>query len=163
MTELDPISVVFTTPEDNLPRIHARLAAGAKLPVTVFDRANVKKLATGELTTFDNQIDTTTGTFKLRAIFANPDNALFPNQFVNARLLVDTRTGVALAPNAAVQIGPSGTSSICSRRYLDCHEARRAQPGATDGKTRRSRPASRQATRLSSTASIGCATGRRSR
>ena len=65
--------MVFSTPEDNLPQITARLNAGAKLPVTAFDRANVKKLATGTLTTFDNQIDTTTGTFKLRATFANPE------------------------------------------------------------------------------------------
>ena len=65
-------------------------------------------MAVGELTTFDNQIDTTTGTFKLRAQFANPDNALFPNQFVNVRLLVDTLTSVVLAPNAAVQLGQKG-------------------------------------------------------
>jgi multidrug efflux system membrane fusion protein len=109
ITQLDPISVVFSTPEDNLPRITRRLNAGAKLPVTVFDRSNVKQLAVGELTTFDNQIDTTTGTFKLRATFANPENALFPNQFVNARLLVDTETGAVLVPNAAVQLGQNGS------------------------------------------------------
>ena len=108
VTQLDPISVVFTTPEDNLPRIAARISAGAKLPVTAFDRANVKPLAIGELSTLDNQIDTTTGTFKLRAVFGNADYALFPNQFVNARLLVDTQKDVVLVPNAAVQLGQSG-------------------------------------------------------
>ena len=78
ITQLDPISVVFSTAEDNLPRIAARLKSGAKLPVTAYDRSNTKSLATGELTTFDNQIDTTTGTVKLRAQFANPDDAAVP-------------------------------------------------------------------------------------
>jgi multidrug efflux system membrane fusion protein len=108
ITQIDPISVVFTTPEDNLPRIGARLNAGAKLPVTVLDRGNAHTLATGALTTYDSQIDVTTGTIKMRATFANPDGVLFPNQFVNVRLLVDTMTGATLAPNAAVQLGASG-------------------------------------------------------
>jgi multidrug efflux system membrane fusion protein len=131
ITQLDPISVLFTTPEDNLPRISARLAAGAKLPVTAFDRANVKALATGELTTFDNEIDTTTGTFKLRANFANPDNALFPNQFVNARLLVDTLTDVVLVPNAAVQLGQDG-SFVYVVKDGKTVEARKIKTGPTD-------------------------------
>ena len=108
ITQIDPISVVFSTPEDNLPKIAARLNAGAKLPVTVFDRANVNQLATGTLTTYDSQVDVTTGTIRMRATFDNPSSVLFPNQFVNVRLLVDTLTGVALAPNASVQVGPSG-------------------------------------------------------
>jgi len=108
ITQIDPISVVFSTPEDNLPRIGARLNSGAKLAVTVFDRANVNQLATGTLTTYDSQVDVTTGTIKMRATFDNPNGVLFPQQFVNVRLLVDTLTGVALAPNAAVQVGPSG-------------------------------------------------------
>ena len=108
ITQIDPISVMFTTPEDNLPRISARLNSGATLPVTVLDRDNVHSLATGTLTTYDSQIDVTTGTIKMRATFANPDGVLFPEQFVNVRLLVDTITGVALAPNAAVQLGASG-------------------------------------------------------
>ena len=95
ITQLDPISVIFSTPEDNLARSTRRLNAGAKLAVTLFDRANVKQIATGELTTFDNLIDTTTGTFKLRATFANKDNALFASQFVNVRLLVDTLKAAA--------------------------------------------------------------------
>jgi len=108
ITQIQPISVIFSTPEDNLPQIAARMKSGATLPVAVFDRANVKQLATGSLTTTDNQIDTTTGTFKLRATFANDDAALFPNQFVNVRLLVDTLSGAVVVPNAAVQLGPNG-------------------------------------------------------
>jgi membrane fusion protein, multidrug efflux system len=108
ITQISPISVIFSTPEDNLPQIAARLKSAASLPVTVLDRANVKQLATGTLTTTDNQIDTTTGTFKLRATFANDDGALFPNQFVNVRLLVDTLAGAVLVPNAAIQLGPNG-------------------------------------------------------
>src|SRR5271166_6684609 len=108
ITQIDPISVVFPTPEDNLPRIAARLNSGAKLQVTAFDRANVNQLAGGTLTTYDSQVDVTTGTIKMRATFDNSKGVLFPQQFVNVRLLVDTLTGVALAPNAAVQVGPLG-------------------------------------------------------
>ena len=108
ITQLNPISVVFSTPEDDLARIAARLNSGANMKVTAFDRANVNQLAVGSLTTYDSQVDVTTGTIKMRATFDNPNGALFPQQFVNVRLLVDTLKGVALAPNAAVQIGPSG-------------------------------------------------------
>jgi multidrug efflux system membrane fusion protein len=108
ITQIDPISVEFTTPEDNLPRISARLNSGAKLEVTVLDRDNVHALATGTLTTYDSQIDVTTGTIKMRATFDNPNGVLFPQQFVNVRLLVDTMTGATLAPNAAIQLGASG-------------------------------------------------------
>jgi multidrug efflux system membrane fusion protein len=109
ITQLDPISVVFSTPEDNLPAIAARFNSGAKLTAGVFDRANVKQIATGALMTFDNQVDASTGTFKLRATFDNPNGALFPNQFVNVRLLVDTMSGATLAPNAAIQLGANGS------------------------------------------------------
>ncbi len=109
IAQIDPISVIFSTPEDNLPQITARLNSGATLPATVFDRSNVKQLAAGTLTTFDNEVDPTTGTFKLRATFVNPDGVLFPNQFVNVRLLVDTLSGAVLAPNAAIQLGASGS------------------------------------------------------
>ncbi|MDQ0475141.1 MdtA/MuxA family multidrug efflux RND transporter periplasmic adaptor subunit [Labrys wisconsinensis] len=108
ITEIQPMSVIFSTPEDNLSQIAARLKSGASLPVTVFDRANVKQLATGSVSTTDNQIDTTTGTFKIRAMFANDDGALFPNQFVNVSLLVDTLRDAVVVPNAAVQLGPQG-------------------------------------------------------
>jgi membrane fusion protein, multidrug efflux system len=108
LTELEPISVVFTVPEDNLPQIFARLKTGAKLPVTIFDRANVNKLSDGVLATVDNQVDVTTGTVKIRAMFDNKDDALFPQQFVNARLLVDTMANAVIAPNAAIQQGAQG-------------------------------------------------------
>ena len=109
ITQLDPISVVFSTPEDNLQQITARLNSGATLSASAYDRSNVKEIAKGTLTTFDNQVDATTGTFKLRATFANPDSTLFPQQFVNVRLLVDTVSGAALAPNAAIQLGANGS------------------------------------------------------
>jgi membrane fusion protein, multidrug efflux system len=108
ITQIDPISVVFTTPEDNLPRISARLNSGAEIKVTVLDRDNVHALATGTLTTYDSQIDVTTGTIRMRATFANPNAVLFPQQFVNVRILVDTMTGATLAPNPAIQLGASG-------------------------------------------------------
>ncbi|MDE3175387.1 MAG: MdtA/MuxA family multidrug efflux RND transporter periplasmic adaptor subunit [Pseudomonadota bacterium] len=108
ITQLDPISVVFSVPEDNLPQIAARLKAGAELQVEAFNRASDRRLARGSLTTYDSQIDPTTGTIKLRASFANPDEALFPQQFVNVRLLIDTLKGAILAPAAAVQVGPAG-------------------------------------------------------
>lgn len=109
ITQLQPISVIFFVPEDDLPQIMTQLHAGAPLKVTAFDRANVKELATGHVTTLDNQIDTTTGTVKLRAEFDNADNALFPNQFVNAQLLITSLQGVVTVPTAAIQRGAPGT------------------------------------------------------
>ena len=108
IAEIDPISVLFSTAEDNLPQIAARMKSGATLTVAAYDRTNSKALASGTVSTYDNQIDLTTGTFKVRAQFDNPDGALFPNQFVNIKLLVDTIRGATLAPNAAIQIGASG-------------------------------------------------------
>ena len=108
ITQLQPISVIFTLPEDNLPAVMSRLTA-ATLPVTAYDRALVTKLAEGKLRTVDNQIDTTTGMVRLRAEFDNRDNRLFPNQFVTALLLVDTLKGATLVPSAAVQRGAPGT------------------------------------------------------
>jgi multidrug efflux system membrane fusion protein len=109
ITKLQPITVIFTLPEDNIGQIQQRLKAGATLPVTAWDRSNTTQLATGTLETIDNVVDVTTGTFKLRATFANTDEALFPQQFVNARLLVDTLKGTTLVPNAAIQTGAPGT------------------------------------------------------
>jgi multidrug efflux system membrane fusion protein len=109
ITQLKPMSVVFSIPEDVLPSVQARVAAKASLSVAAFDRANVTRIATGTLSTTDNQIDTTTGTVKLRAIFPNDDEKLFPNQFVNARLLIDTLSNVLVVPKAAVQTGAPGT------------------------------------------------------
>jgi multidrug efflux system membrane fusion protein len=109
LTQLQPISVIFTLPEDDVPAIMDRLRAGATLQVTAYDRANTTLLATGTLETVDNVIDTTTGTVKLRAIFANTDNKLFPSQFVNATLLVNTVKGATTVPNAAIQTGAPGS------------------------------------------------------
>jgi multidrug efflux system membrane fusion protein len=108
ITQLQPISIVFTAAEDNLPQIQQRLRTGDRLIVEAFDRAQSKKIATGTLLTFDNLIDTTTGTIKLKATFPNDDNALFPNQFVNARLLVNMQRGVILIPTAAIQRNTQG-------------------------------------------------------
>jgi multidrug efflux system membrane fusion protein len=109
ITQTQPISVIFTLPEDDLPQVLARFHTGAKLPVLAYDRANMRLLATGELSNIDNQVDTTTGTWKMRANFANPDEMLFPSQFVNARLLVDTLHNVVVVPTAAVQHGAPGS------------------------------------------------------
>jgi membrane fusion protein, multidrug efflux system len=103
ITQLQPISVLFSVAEDYLPQIEQQLRRGNRLSVDAFDRAQQKKLSSGTLLTFDNEIDTATGTIKLKATFANKDNALFPNQFVNARLLVSTQHGVILIPTAAIQ------------------------------------------------------------
>ena len=109
ITQVQPIAVLFTLPEDQVNVVRERLHQGQKLPVEAFDRDLKHKLATGELATLDNQIDTATGTLKLKAIFANADDALFPNQFVNPRLLIDTLRGVVLVPNAAIQRGTQST------------------------------------------------------
>jgi membrane fusion protein, multidrug efflux system len=103
ITQIQPITVIFTIPEDSLDGVQAQLRKNAKLTVEVYDRSAQKKIATGELLALDNQIDTTTGTVKVRAIFSNDDFALFPNQFVNTRLLVQTLEGVTLIPSAAIQ------------------------------------------------------------
>lgn len=109
ITQVRPISVVFTLPEDSLGRVVKRLREGAKLAVEAYDREQKVKLATGTLLTIDNQIDSTTGTIKLKAQFANEDESLFPNQFVNVRMLIDTQHGAILVPTAAIQRGAQGT------------------------------------------------------
>jgi membrane fusion protein, multidrug efflux system len=109
ITQLQPIAVLFTIPEDRLPEVTQKLRSGAHLPADAFNRDQSKKLASGMLVTLDNQIDNTTGTSKLKAVFDNTDNALFPQQFVNIRLLVDTLTNQLVIPNVAVQNGQQGT------------------------------------------------------
>ena len=109
ITQLKPISVVFTIPEDNLPAVLGRMNGGQQLAVDAFDREQKLKLATGTLLTVDNQIDPNTGTVRLKAVFPNEDGALFPNQFVNARLLLEVKHGVTIVPAAAVQRGAKGT------------------------------------------------------
>jgi multidrug efflux system membrane fusion protein len=109
ITQVQPIAVLFTMPEDNLPPILTKLRAGEQLTVEAYDRAGQTKLAEGALLTVDNQIDQSTGTTRMKAVFQNQDNALFPNQFVNVRLRLDVRKGAIIAPVAAIQRGPQGT------------------------------------------------------
>src|SRR5262249_58798481 len=105
---LQPITVVFSVPEDELPGIMPQFSAGTTLSVSAYDRSNLRQLAVGKVSAVDNQIDTTTGTVKVRAQFDNDDNALFPNQFVNVRLLVKTLENVVTVPTSAIQRGAPG-------------------------------------------------------
>ncbi|HXQ10031.1 MAG TPA: efflux RND transporter periplasmic adaptor subunit, partial [Caulobacteraceae bacterium] len=108
INELDPATVILTLPEDSIPQVAQRMAAAGGLPATAYDRTAATVLAQGELYTLDNQIDTSTGTVKARARFANPSGTLFPNQFVNVTLLVDTLTNVVTVPAVAIRHGPQG-------------------------------------------------------
>lgn len=105
---LDPITVIFSIPEDSIQDIVQLIYAGKTLPVNAYDRQGIKLLATGTVLTMDNQIDPTTGTVKVRAIFANPNNILFPSQFVNIKLLVKTLNNAVVVPTAAIQYGAQG-------------------------------------------------------
>ena len=109
VTQLQPITVVFTLPEDDIPPLLKQMRAGATLPVSAWDKTNTQQLATGTLQSIDSQIDTTTGTIRLKAIFANADQSLFPQQFVNVVLLLDTLHGATLIPQSGVQRGAPGT------------------------------------------------------
>ncbi len=130
VTQLEPITAIFTVAEDSLAKVTTKLAAGAKLTVDAYDRTGQKKIATGTLITVDNQIDTTTGTVKARALFANADDALFPNQFVNTRLLLTTLHDATLVPHSAIQ--QNGDSSFVY--VIDGGQAhnRPVKPGATE-------------------------------
>lgn len=108
LTQMHPIAVIFTMPEDNLPTIAQHMRQGT-LKVDAYSRDDQTKLASGTLLTIDNQIDTTTGTAKLKAIFTNEEQALWPNQFVNCHLLLETRKNTTVVPAAAIQRGPQGT------------------------------------------------------
>ena len=131
ITQLEPITVIFTIPEDSLGQVEARLNAKAKLPVDAFDRTAQTKIASGALLTLDNQIDTTTGTVKGRALFANINDALFPNQFVNTRLLVNTLEGVTLIPSSAIQ--QNGQASFVYLIQNNFAHMRSVTPGVTNG------------------------------
>jgi membrane fusion protein, multidrug efflux system len=108
ITQLEPIAVVFTIPEDSLPPVLAKLGAGEKLPVDAWDREQKQRLASGTLLTVDNQIDPTTGTVRLKAVFPNTDGRLFPSQFVNAHLRLDVKRGATVVPAAAIQQSAQG-------------------------------------------------------
>jgi multidrug efflux system membrane fusion protein len=108
INQFQPIAVNFTLPEDRLPQVLQKLAGNHKLPVDAYDHDQLQKLATGQLLTADNQIDTTTGTAKLKAVFDNRDNKLYPNQFVNIRLVMENRPNALVVPSAAIQTGQQG-------------------------------------------------------
>ena len=130
VTQLQPITVIFTLSEDSLGGVQEQLAKGSKLAVDVFDRSAQTKIASGELLALDNQIDTTTGTLKVRAIFSNEDQRLFPNQFVNTRLLVQTLEGVTLIPSAAIQ--QNGQTAFVYVIQDGVVHQRTVKPGVTD-------------------------------
>ena len=134
ITQLEPITVIFNISQDSLPPVLAKLRAGLRMRVDVFNRDFKVKLARGALETVDNQVDVKTGTVRFKAVFSNHDNALFPNQFVNARLLLDTRRGVVLAPASAIQRGPQTTFAFLVKRDGTV-EMRDIQVGPIDGET----------------------------
>jgi membrane fusion protein, multidrug efflux system len=109
ITQLQPIAVLFSLPQDQLPEVYKKLRSGVPLMVEAFARDDTTKIGTGKLLTIDNQIDPSTGTYKLKAVFNNADNSLFPNQFVNMHLLVDSKRGLTVAPAVAIQRGPQGS------------------------------------------------------
>jgi multidrug efflux system membrane fusion protein len=131
IAEEQPITVVFTIAEDNLGQVQEQIRHGKRLVVDAFDRASLTKIASGKLLTLDNQIDTTTGTVRLRAVFDNKNEALFPNQFVNARLLVKTLEGVTLIPTSAIQ--HNGQATFVYLIQNDTAQIRNVKPGVTDG------------------------------
>lgn len=132
ITQLQPITVIFSIAEDHLAQIQEQLRKGKKLSVDAYDREQTHKLASGTLLTLDNMIDTTTGTLKLKAVFPNTDNALFPSQFVNARILVDTLHNVTLIPTPAIQRNAQGAFvyAIKSDQTVGLQPV---TPGTTDG------------------------------
>ncbi len=133
VTQIQPITVIFTIAEDNLGQVQPRLRQRAKLPVYVFDRTSLNKIATGTLLTLDNLIDTTTGTVKARALFDNKDGVLFPNEFVNTRLLVNTLHDATLIPSSAVQ--HNGQEAFVYVIQNNTATVRSVKPGVTDDNT----------------------------
>jgi membrane fusion protein, multidrug efflux system len=130
ITQEQPITVIFTVAEDNLGEVQEQTRHGKKLVVDAFDRTQQTKIATGKLLTFDNQIDTTTGTVKMRALFDNKNNSLFPNQFVNTRLRVKTLQGVTLIPSSAIQ--RNGQTAFVYLIQNNTAQIRNIKPGVTD-------------------------------
>jgi multidrug efflux system membrane fusion protein len=143
ITQLQPITVVFNVSEDDLPQVQTQLRGGHTLSVDAYDRAGEKKIESGKLTSLDNEVDTTTGTVKFRAEFPNKGLALFPNQFVNARLLVKTLRKVVLIPSAAVQhngtaafvyiVKPDNTVAVQQITTLTSNEQETAVEGLNPG------------------------------
>lgn len=131
ITQEQPITVVSFIAEDNLGQVQEQIRHGKRLVVDAYDRAQQTKIATGKLLTLDNQVDTTTGTVKLRAVFDNKNGALFPNQFVNARLLVKTLEGVTIIPSSTIQ--HNGQTTFVYLIQNDTAQIRNIKPGVTDG------------------------------
>jgi multidrug efflux system membrane fusion protein len=131
ITQLQPITVIFTIPEDQLGQVQPRIRQRAKLPVEAYDRAAMKKIGSGTLLTLDNQIDTTTGTVKARASFDNRDSLLFPNEFVNTRLLVNTLQGATIIPSSAIQ--QNGNTSFVYVIQDNTAHQRTVNRGVTEG------------------------------
>jgi membrane fusion protein, multidrug efflux system len=131
ITELQPITVIFTIAEDSLAQVQAQTRKKKRLTVDVFDRTQQTKIATGKLLTFDNQIDTTTGTVRLRALFDNKNDLLFPNEFVNTRLLVNTLQGVTLIPTSAIQ--HNGQAAFVYVIQNATAQIRNIKPGVVNG------------------------------
>jgi multidrug efflux system membrane fusion protein len=134
VTQLQPITVIFSIAEDYLPQIQQQLRQGHTMAVSALDRTQEKEIATGSLLTIDNQIDTTTGTVKLKAIFSNLKSELFPNQFVNTRLLVETQHDATLVPSAAIQRNAQG-SFVYVVKSDNTAQLRTIKPGVADGNT----------------------------
>ncbi len=140
ITQVQPISALVSLPQDTLPEVFNQVRAGVQLPVDAFDEDGVNKLASGKVLTIDNQIDPTTGTYKLKAVFDNEDNHLFPNQFVNIRVLVGKKQGLTIVPATAIQRGPQGTfayvvtsNGTASIRMVNIAITEGTQVGLTDG------------------------------
>ncbi len=129
ITQVQPIAVIFTLPEDQLPQVFEHMRGGHKLMAEAWDRANTSRITTGSLLTIDNQIDTTTGTAKLKAVFDNADNELFPNQFVNIHLILENRANSLVIPAAAIQTGNSGSFVY----IVDRSQPQTSNPGAAPG------------------------------
>ena len=134
ITQLEPIALVFSVPEDSLQPIMRRFRSGAKVPVDAFDREGRTKIATGTLVAIDNQIDPATGTVRLKASYGNTDGVLYPNQFVNARVLIDVLHDTILAPAEAVQRGPQG-AYVYVVKPDKVVQMRRVQLGPSEGAT----------------------------
>ena len=133
ITQLQPITVIFSLPQDDLPQIMKAISSGAAPSVEAYDRDNLTKLAAGKFLAIDNQVDPTSGTVKLKAQFPNEDNALFPNQFVNARILVETRSNVVIAPLASVQRGPDSTFVYAVNKEQQTVDVRNVKVGPSTG------------------------------
>lgn len=133
ITQMQPMSVIFTIPEDKISQVTKRLHDGVTLPVTAYDRSNTTQIATGTLATTDNQVDTSTGTVKLRAMFPNDKEELFPQQFVNARLLLDTLKDAVLVPAPAIQLGAPGSYVYVVNSSDSTVSVRVVKTGPSDG------------------------------